>query len=140
MKRMWSDEAIKAESSATVKEMVEGGTLDNAKPIYIHPILLAKANVINVAIMIFNNDATPFTTYDEIKAFVKKIAVDIDDIARFPAMGAYYTDEIKYPSHIFSTKGGALSIYVTGSNGVNAGLTIDSLTDVQVFDGVNRLN
>lgn len=48
-----------------VKELIESGTVSNAKPIYYHPILiqsnLTGAIVFALSIMIINNDPTPFT-------------------------------------------------------------------------------
>lgn len=65
MKRMWSKNELKAISDARVKSLVEGGTLDNAKPIYKHTISVNVTNLdgltARMCAYIFNNDKTEFT-------------------------------------------------------------------------------
>lgn len=65
MKRMWSKNELKNQTDARVQALVEGGTLDNAKPIFCHPIHMlneqAGENNFNLTMLIFNNDPTPFT-------------------------------------------------------------------------------
>ena len=43
MKRMWSKNEILRMNDAQIRTLIESGTLDNAKPIYFHPLTLYTA-------------------------------------------------------------------------------------------------
>ena len=64
MKRMWSKKELNNIADSRVQALVEGGTLDNAKPIYCHPIywtVTDNSEDIQLTCLIFNNSETPFT-------------------------------------------------------------------------------
>ena len=65
MKRMWSRNELKQQADSRVKDLVEGGTLENAKPVYCHPIYCSfvrdNDTLFTFTCLIFNNDATSFT-------------------------------------------------------------------------------
>ena len=71
------------ESVSQATELVEGGTLDNAKPIYCHPITLqftsGTYNLTKLIILIFNNSQTALTAttfLSLINSFVGRISVN----------------------------------------------------------------
>lgn len=135
------------EMSVSVPE--EGGEITitptgmDTKPIYIHPILLQRSNVLNICLMIFNNSPAPFTTFSAVKDFIKGIATAEQTTARFPCTGAYYSEsKLKIASHLFVAENALneLRIYYSLDDGTTAAASIESLTDVNVFDGVNKIN
>ena len=46
---------------SAVADAVSGQGVDNAKPIYCHPISLVSAGFTRLTLFVFNNDETPFT-------------------------------------------------------------------------------
>lgn len=71
-----------------ITNLVEGGTLSNAKPIYFHPIRFnitgssggQEVNVINGSIMILNNDNTPLDTSAKLMNYLFNQGNQIDII------------------------------------------------------------
>lgn len=77
MKRMWSLKQLRDIGSQQAKEVIESGEIDNAKPIYCHPVYASFSRDSSVFItftcLIFNNDETPFTKesfYDYVLALL----------------------------------------------------------------------
>ena len=67
MRRMYSLKQLEEIANARVKSLVEGGTLDNAKPLYYHPLALfcrgtGDETPFALSFTILNNSPTPFTT------------------------------------------------------------------------------
>lgn len=60
------------------KEDIEGGTLDNAKPIYEHSIV-AKSDDYKEGVMcaILTNSPTPFTNVSSLKAYLESVSGDV---------------------------------------------------------------
>jgi len=68
MRRMFSLKQLQEIADNRVKTLVEGGTLENAKPIYFHPIRMQITATFggqvfraNSSLVVLNNSATPFT-------------------------------------------------------------------------------
>ena len=66
MRRMFSEKQIKDLADARVESLVEGGTLDNAKPIYWHTIKLIRSGVEGLSsyliyLIILNNNPNAMT-------------------------------------------------------------------------------
>ena len=66
MKRMWSRNELLRLSDAEIRKLIEDGEIENAKPIYYHPIAIHSKNGGNalgnsLSIVILNNSNTPFT-------------------------------------------------------------------------------
>ena len=55
MKRMWSKNELKNIADDRVQALVEGGALDNAKPIYYHGLEYYQSNVALAYMVILNN-------------------------------------------------------------------------------------
>ena len=71
MKRMWSKNELKQQTDARVQALVEGGTLDNAKPLYYHPIYAIDATVgVIFSCVIINNSPTAYE-WETFKAFLE---------------------------------------------------------------------
>lgn len=71
MKRMWSRNELKQQADARVQALVEGGTLDNAKPIYCHPLEIYASGKGVLTALIFNNSSTPLDTWAKLISAIK---------------------------------------------------------------------
>ena len=59
MRRMYSEKQIEE----LIKQVVSSGLIENAKPLYFHPVVITDtANDDVISFTILNNDSTPFTT------------------------------------------------------------------------------
>ena len=147
MRRMYSENQLKD----VIKEEVESGQIENAKPLYIHPIVIvdspSSTRSINLAVFVFNNDSTEFTTWTQLRTYITNIvdSLGAGGIARFPTTGAFMLESNTYVAcHIYCQKVGEnYSLRVEGSKGDGSGatgyLSIYSST-LSVYDGVNKLN
>ena len=62
MRRMYSEKQLEEIAGAKTTELVEGGTLENAKPVYCHPILFYNAEAkYRLMMLVMNNDSSAFT-------------------------------------------------------------------------------
>lgn len=151
MKRMWSKNELKQISASEVKALVEGGTLDNAKPIYIHPISIihpAGQSDFMCSILILNNDSAPIDTWAKLTAFFDKIYDELPEgisFARFPCTGfARNSTKVIITSVIEvsgKTSSGRRFYGMDNSNNTLAFLNENDITgEPRVFDGVNKIN
>ena len=143
MRRMFSENQIKELADERVETLVEGGTLDNAKPIYWHSCTLkrvAEGSLIYfIDFIIINNDETPLTISsfsqwlsDHQDAEIK--AVQGYDKAKSSNLISYFKyDEptiIKiYSVNLTTGNEESTGVYMTADYGA-------TLTD----NGVNKLN
>lgn len=134
---------------AQIESLVEGGTLDNAKPIYCHPILLIDSALaprnINLAIFIFDQNSTA-KDWENIQDFMYDVSVAILGNARFPTTGSFYIDSKLYVAcHIFA--------YVNPEDPTDKSIKVEGMTSdgtlgyadltnatLTAFDGVNKIN
>ena len=128
------------------EEDIEGGTIDNAKPIYVHPINLNNSTTREkVGCLIFNNDPTPFTS-TTFKQYIKALSIAVGGTCRIIATGGVFREvqeglNIPVPTcYIFSTDGGTTQLALGGAGTIeNFDAFIDS-ADVVLYDGVNKIN
>lgn len=57
MRRMYSQNQLETQ----IKSVIESGQVDNAKPLYFHPIAIGLTGSYYLTMIIINNDATAFT-------------------------------------------------------------------------------
>jgi hypothetical protein len=131
----------------TVQTSDEIYSIENAKPIYFHPISIQSANdKYRLSCVILNNSPTPFTM-DTFKAFVDSLYAGVGNDARVIVSGGYYDSER-----------GLYLCSVLFTNGTGYGLAgIDSNGDItplfsyvtwaaifkgtpSIYDGVNKIN
>ena len=142
MRRMFSLKQIKEIADARVEALVEGGTLDNAKPIYWHGLEMLNSGSSNLTYFtchILNNDPTPITSWAEVEAIIRSTT-------------ARFTLEAHGKIDISGTSRDLLSIFKraneTKINVVYMGDTkwqsIDEFNFGNVigyvYDGVNKIN
>lgn len=150
MKRMWSKKEIKQFADERIETLVEGGTLDNAKPIYCHPCFVNctftegeyTGRKYLFTCLIFNNDDTPFTLETFI-SYVNDLCVNYG--AKIMISGAMY-DNI---NSIIATCIEYDAIYaqvvlkglVSGSANIGVvGFTTMTADNTIFVDGVNKIN
>lgn len=138
-------------NTQVVGDAISGGDVPNAKPLYIHPIVIvdspSSTRAINLAVFVFNNDETEFTTWAQLRTYIINIVDSLGEsgIARFPTTGAFILESNTYVAcHIYCQKVGEnYSLRVEGTKGDGSGatgyLSIYSST-LSVYDGVNKLN
>ena len=139
MRRMFSEKQLKEMAQAETTALVEGGELENAKPIYCHPITLLgqSGNKTKLTMLIFNNTATAFDR-NSFKSYLAGMPT-----ARFMTSG-FYDDGVEVHVASYITAQSTTSISFLGY-GLTTG-DIDSIniaTDINDFlfyDGVNKIN
>ena len=149
-RRMFSEKQIgemaKNVADQEVEELVEGGTLDNAKPIYCHPIYLERTvsgKELRVTMLIFNNDATPFTL-ETFKTYLDDLYNANNDARIMASGGAVENNNVIIISFIRKYNN---IYYITGiktSGGTAYGISNSDyniiMANVTLYDGVNKIN
>ena len=148
MKRMWSKNELKNIADARVQALVEGGALDNAKPIYCHPINFkftsSSSRVYFLSCLLFNNDDTPFdasTWYDYVMGLITNYNAII------MTSGAVYIPDsttVLVATNISTNGSDGMAVRGLKLNGSADFFTIvkSDITDptAEFTDGVNPLN
>ena len=146
MRKMFSEKQIKEMSKQVADErittLVEGGTLDNAKPLYFHPITVTQTNKASFNAIIIDNNPEAYNTWDKFKAKMLSIASAIEATARFPITGAYVTSasKIMICGNIDALTTNSLRIFGLSVEGESIYEDITNLIPASVFDGVNKIN
>ena len=132
----------KKEVESIAKDVIKSGLVENAKPIYVHPITILGSGPSasnRLTCLIFNNDDTPFTKESFI-SFVKALSQQVEgNISRIMTSGSWISGEVIYPvAYIFSNDGGTVNVtYASSSTGIE-GFINDNSTSFN--DGVNKIN
>ena len=148
MRRMFSLEQLKGIADSRVQALIEGGTLENAKPIYCHPIYF-DCNFTSgdyagrryyFTCLIFNNEATPFT----LSTFLAEIQRLCNLGAKIMITGGAFYDNITLiNSCIKNVSENNACIYglkVGTNNDDYVSLSIVSEQYTTFEDGVNKIN
>ena len=139
MRRMYSLGQLEEVANARVKALVEGGTLENAKPIYYHGVELYN-NVTGdlVECHILSNSPTQFTR-TSLQQWLEGITGEVRVMASgHVKVGNKYKPLIM----LFKATNNALRLYYTNEDTGNAYSSVTSLTDAftQITDAVNKIN
>lgn len=125
---------------ARIEDLVEGGTLDNAKPIYYHPITIRNTALGYISMLILDNQSEAYTK----TTFKSKIA-NFDRIC--PLSGAVFgiDNKVLICAYAFkqSNKHYILGLYTDGSYEDTTTVSIEDILDVgttSFSDGVNKVN
>lgn len=127
------------------KEDIEGGTLENAKPLYFHPITIVLAGQYAITMIIINNQSEAFTK----TTLIQYLSAETTR-GRYMLNGSYYTsgEDGFYlsPSYVIY-RNNDLYLYgidsngVTHSNAVNQIYFSNVLNNATTFeDEVNKIN
>ena len=152
MRRMFSLKQLEEIADTRIKALVEGGTLENAKPIYYHPIIIQSdlapedtGFVISLAII--NNDPTPFT-FESLIAWAEALEAEIADDVCLNASGYYKSGvyEVTSISYLLITsdkswriRGGMYDTLKPVNISLNKA-TFAALPVQTFYDGVNKIN
>ena len=126
-----------------VETLVEGGTLDNAKPIYVHPInieVTSDDNKAIVSLFIFDNSATPYT-WETFKTWLSELVTRVT-VARVLTTGCLIIGENRYPANFIFGSSSQRSFVADFSGNEILLNTADfnALTPTRFLDGVNKIN
>ena len=148
MRRMFSLKQLQEIADSEVKSLVEGGTLENAKPIYCHPCTILTditsgeyaGRKYYLTCLIFNNNSTAFTLAT-FKDYVNELCENYD--ARIMTSGGLY-DPISEKTTIATAmiwNGEQVVIQGMESNNINSfGLATLTNGNTTFTDGVNKIN
>lgn len=139
--------ATRAYVDNKIETLVEGGTLDNAKPIYCHPLDIILGSNGRIGCLIFNNSSTPFTK-NTFVGFIEDLFASVGDNCRIISTGVFYTDSGAYPAVGILRRNAATNQYALYSQKLDGtAITVD-FNDAETFiseityinDGVNKIN
>ena len=134
MRRMYSENQL----DSIIKEQVEGGTLENAKPIYYHPIYISGIDyTLRLTAAILDNNPTPYT----LATFKAKVQELCDADAIINANGLFMLEGVCYNIFIISKTGPSYAIYGADYQGNRTYIDLLSISAINSFDdGVNKIN
>lgn len=138
MRRMFSEKQIKEMASAKTKELVEGGTLENAKPIYYHGIVVGGAYV-QLQLVILDNNSTPYTS----STALSKLKELMDNGAIINCNGAIEDiDDGVCPVYLIAKQGNNYVIAYHTASTVYKEIEFEPTWNSQNYfnDGVNKIN
>ena len=135
MRRMFSIPQLKEMAN----EVIESGQVDNAKPIYYHPIYLrgtiGGVERTRIQFCILNNSPTAFTS----ASIITKIQALLDDGAIINVNGYYIDSNSVYsPVYIINKSGTSYLIYYHTASS-KSDVNISNFT-WECTDGVNKIN
>lgn len=137
MKRMWSKNELKNIADTRVQALIEGGTIENAKPIYYHPIFIRDyAHNIRLTLAILNNNDALFT-FDTLKEYIKDL---LDNGATIQANGFLTSSSKAYDIFIILKDSGEYRVYGNDYEGNQQYTQLDDITASTFADGVNKIN
>ena len=142
MRRMFSLKQLQEIADNRVKTLVEGGTLENAKAIYFHPIVCLSETPIyaRITFIILDNNPTAYTT----TTFKAKAKALMDAGAILQVNGFAYDTANSHNYQCYTAlKAGENSYKIEGN--IDAGATKGTLDFDDVIatvynDGVNKIN
>ena len=124
-----------------VLDAIAGGTLENAKPIYFHPVVVYKSGEYNLILCVINNSETEFTRSTLI-SYIKSIPN-----ARFIVNGSFINDTEYVVSCYTRTYNNVIYLIGLGATGDQHSETINTINfetlvtnSVSFYDGVNKIN
>lgn len=143
MRRMYSEKQI----ASQIKSVIESGQVDNAKPIYCHPITMGyivdSGNNFAVTMLIFNNEATAFT-WATFKTWLNNLITKIETVRILTSGYCKIEGNIFPADYLFATSSAKQVVSVPGV--IDDAKLLDltsiwaSMSPTQFFDGVNKIN
>ena len=137
MRRMFSLKQLQEIADARVESLVEGGTLDNAKPIYEHIVSLQADSGsyphTKITLVLFRNNDTPIT-----KTNIAEVLTDINK--RLPVDGYLVSESKVYNVSFISTAQNILGLANDDTTISLSLATILADTNVNFNDDIIKLN
>lgn len=153
MRRMFSLEQLKGIADARVQALVEGGTLENAKPIYFHPLTFytsADGVVISTSTYVMFGSATILNNTEATLAgsLVELYSYVISKFNRLNVSMIIYDKTLEISIHVVQLYFNDTGIYVIGYD--STGTRIDENNNVinlypvrssiNILDSANKIN
>lgn len=140
MRKMYSENQV----GLIAKNVIKSGNVDNAKPVYIHPIVIVDTSAatrgVNVALFIFNNDPTPFTTWESLRDYIINIHTTEHITARILTTGSFIKENKLFVAcHIYSNDSDICRLEGMKDNGSTEYISLYEM-NLSVYDGVNKIN
>lgn len=137
MRRMFSENQLENK----IKNVIETGEVDNAKPIYWHGLDLYvndPSSITNLSATILNNSEDAINSVDKLKAWFERITGEVD-LAVNGVMT--YDSSVYNPIRIRKSSNNTYTFYYTTGTGYSSrALDWDVLALSGVFDRRNKLN
>lgn len=138
--------ATQSATYAGVETLIEGGTLDNAKPIYCHPVNIGYKDddhEFMVTMLIFNNSETAFT-FESFNQWIANLVQEITNV-RILTSGYVIISGTTYPASLLFANATARQLIVSpaGVSSILDSFSIaewEALTPSYFNDGVNKIN
>ena len=141
MRRMFSLKQLEEIADSRVQALVEGGTLENAKPIYFHGLDLYKGYDVSVTAHVLNSSSDPINTLAKFIAWAESIPADVN----IQCNGNVKINDVNKQCFLLikSHNDGSPTWIIryrddTGSN-QETNVDLNDYFDY-VFDGVNKIN
>lgn len=128
-----------------VIDEIEAGTLDNAKPIYVHPITIEgtySTYRIKIALLIFDNSSEEYNTYDKLSAKLNSIFA-VNPLAAFPTTGGLFNSansNLHIAQKIYKDSDDIVRISTLMDDGTVGYFSLSNFSEETFYDGVNKLN
>ena len=136
MRRMYSENQLKD----VIKEEVEGGQLENAKPIYYHPIYITDntsgANA-RITLAILNNSEEKLNTFTKLSNELQRL---MNLGATIQCNGYFDKSSATYNASVMEKAADNYLLYGYDYQGNRTTINITSLSNSTVSDGVNKIN
>ena len=139
MRRMFSLKQLQEIADSEVKSLVEGGTLNNAKPIYYHGLEMFKYDSDVIYGHILNNDATPINTWEKFLSWITSFST----LIVFQCEGTIYVSGTQYDvlSIFKRANENTINVMYKKENGYGILDSIDLSNNFSAInDGVNKIN
>ena len=146
MRRMYSknqiEEIANEVSAGVTAELVEGGELENAKPIYCHPISISNdasgtSLECRLELLILDNNESAYTK-DALKSKLEDL---MDEGALIMVVGYFKYESVVYGTYMIQKGASEYRLYGYSTSG-RASVNLDNIIDENavVEDGVNKIN
>lgn len=129
-----SEDKIAPEAVASA---IAGGNVDNAKPIYYHPIVITNNSNIAISLTIVNNSSTPLTTIADILAEARSWGVPV---ARINVSGSFIYNTELCVAHVIDVASNYATMFGFSITNAMREVQIEDFTGLLIFDAVNKIN
>ena len=129
------------EGVSLVSEVIKTGTIENAKPIYFHPIRIeSTSEKFKVCGTILNNSGDAFADLASLIAYMRSKLNDLMTNFDFLVSGGIVVGSIVTTPYLLRVDASTASLYYLKSDGTGGNLNIENVTISQFSDNVNKIN
>lgn len=141
MRRMYSEKQVQE----IIKKVIESGQVNNAKPIYCHPIyfkITLSNRTYSISCLIFNNEENAFADYKAFFNYISNLINNHNAIIMCSGGIGITSDRIIIATNIRKSVANTIAIHgISSLNYTEDYFTITENETVDAFvDGVNKIN